>query len=254
MVTRLITFVFAAALCTCAVRADSLPDTVASVRASIVAVGTIMPTRQPPVQFAGTGFVVGSGRHVITNAHVLPARLDSQKREQLAVISGRGQGRVHRATVVGRDTRHDLALLSIDEGPLPAMALGQAERVREGALYAFTGYPIGPVLGLFPVTHRGIVSAISPIAIPQQSSQSLDLEMLRRLGKPFDVFQLDATAYPGNSGSPLYDPATGAVVGVINKVFVKESKEKILSLPSGITYAIPVTHVRALMQTHRVKP
>ena len=39
----------------------------------------------------------------------------------------------------------------------------------------------------------------------------------------FDAFQLDAIAYPGNSGSP-HEPATGQVVGVINSVFVKESK------------------------------
>lgn len=244
----------AAVLHAATARAATLPDTVDRVRPSIVAVGTIMPMRQPPVNFVGTGFVVGSGRHVVTNAHVLPARLDAQKRERLVVISGRGQGRAHGATVLGKDSRHDLAVLSFDEGPLPAMRLGQAESVREGALYAFTGYPIGPVLGLFPVTHRGIVSAVSPIAIPQVSGRVLDPEMLRRLGNPFNVFQLDATAYPGNSGSPLYDPATGAVVGVINKVFVKESKEKILALPSGITYAIPVTHVHDLLRKHGVSP
>ena len=55
-----------------------------------------------------------------------------------------------------------------------------------------------------------------------------------------EVFQLDATAYPGNSGSLLYDPETGEVVGIINKLFVKESKEVVLEKPSGITYAIPV--------------
>ena len=55
-----------------------------------------------------------------------------------------------------------------------------------------------------------------------------------------EIFQLDATAYPGNSGSLLYDPETGEVVGVINKVFVKESKEAFLEKPNGITYATPV--------------
>jgi S1-C subfamily serine protease len=55
---------------------------------------------------------------------------------------------------------------------------------------------------------------------------------------------LDATAYPGNSGSPLYIPETGEVVGVINKVFVKESREAVLEKPSGITYAIPVRYVK----------
>ena len=71
--------------------------------------------------------------------------------------------------------------------------------------------------------------------------------MVKRLRDPYDVFQLDATAYPGNSGSPLYEPRTGDVVGIINKVFVKETKENVLKDPSGITYAIPATHAEALM-------
>ena len=206
------------------------PATVARIKPSIVAVGTLVRTRQPPAQFKGTGFVVGKGRHVITNAHVVPARLDKAKKEVLTVISGRGRGRVHRATLVGKDdAARSRAAGHRRTRPLPAMSLGKAARVREGELYAFTGYPIGPVLGLFAVTHRGIVSAITPIAIPQISARTLNPEMIRRLRNPYDVFQLDATAYPGNSGSPLYDVATGEVVGVINKVFVKESKEKVLS-------------------------
>ena len=76
--------------------------------------------------------------------------------------------------------------------------------------------------------------------------------MIKQLRDPYDVFQLDATAYSGNSGSPLYDPETGEVVGVINKVFVKESKEAVLEKPSGITYAIPVRYVKELLRDARV--
>jgi len=64
---------------------------------------------------------------------------------------------------------------------------------------------------------------------------------------PFMVFQLDATAYPGNSGSPVYEPQTGRVIGVINSVFVKESRESILQKPSGISYAIPSAYVHSLL-------
>jgi S1-C subfamily serine protease len=62
------------------------------------------------------------------------------------------------------------------------------------------------------------------------------------------VFQLDATAFPGNSGSPLYDPDTGAVVGIINKVFVQETKENLLAKPSGISYAIPIRYALPLLK------
>ena len=63
----------------------------------------------------------------------------------------------------------------------------------------------------------------------------------------FPVLQLDATAYPGNSGSPVYDPESGDVLGIINMVFVKGTKEAALTQPSGITYAIPASHLQALL-------
>jgi S1-C subfamily serine protease len=70
--------------------------------------------------------------------------------------------------------------------------------------------------------------------------------MLDRLEKKFMIYQLDITAYPGNSGSPLYDAHSGEVVGILNKVFVKESKEKVLEKPSGISYAIPIKYLLQL--------
>ena len=70
--------------------------------------------------------------------------------------------------------------------------------------------------------------------------------MIKRLQNSFEVFQLAATAYPGNSGSPLYDAATGHVIGVINSIFIMESKETILQQPSGITYAIPISYAKEL--------
>jgi S1-C subfamily serine protease len=73
---------------------------------------------------------------------------------------------------------------------------------------------------------------------------------MRRLRNLFDAFQLDATAYPGNSGSPVYDPRTGRVVGVINSVVVKESKESVLEKPSGISYAIPAEYVKQLLKSN----
>jgi S1-C subfamily serine protease len=73
--------------------------------------------------------------------------------------------------------------------------------------------------------------------------------MIKQLKKSsYAVFQLDGTAYPGSSGSPLYDPETGVVYGVINMVFVKGLKEAALSQPSGITYAIPGNFVSDLLQ------
>ncbi len=232
------------------VQAAELADTVAKVKVSIVAVGTVQPTRRPSAKFQATGFVVGQGRYVVTNAHALPDFLDTPNKEMLAAFIGQGpQVEARPAKKIATDVEHDLALLEIDGAPLPTLQLGASRQVREGQAIAFTGFPLGVVLGLFPVTHTGIISAVSPVAIPVPAAGQLDATTIRRLkNAPYEVLQLDATAYPGNSGSPLYEPDTGRVIGVINKVFVRESKETLLEKPSGITYAIPVRYVQALLE------
>ncbi len=240
--------------------AASLPDVIDGIRPAVVGVGTAYPPRQPvrgqsPNRLIGTGFVVADGRTIVTNRHVIPDQLDRDNNQILAIFVGRGgQAMVHPATVVAEDPVHDLALLRITSGPLPVVRLGDSDSVREGASIAFTGYPIGAVLGLYPATHTGIVASITPVSHTAESSNQLSAAQVRRMRNPYDVFQLDATAYPGNSGSPVFDPATGRVIGVVNSVFVKESREAVLERPSGITYAIPARHVKALLDTAGLAP
>jgi S1-C subfamily serine protease len=232
---------------------NSLPSVVKQVKSSIVAVGTFMPKRSPRAEFRGTGFTILDGKIVVTNAHVLPNALKIENMEKLAVFSKQeGKDSLYFASVIAVDEEHDIALLRLTEGRLPPLKIS-VEKVQEGELYAFTGFPIGMVLGLYPVTHRGIVSAKSPVAIPAIKSRHINTKVMKRLRNPYFVYQLDATAYPGNSGSPLYHPSTGKVVGIINKVFVKETKENVLSKPSGITYAIPIVHVRNLLKEKQLQ-
>lgn len=231
--------------------ANSLPDTIDKIRPSIVAVGTFQPTGSPRQRFRGTGFVVGNGHLVVTNAHVLPDKLDERSNEQIAVFSGRGRkARFHPAKVLAKDAQHDLAVLYISQ-PLPALTLAPAKSVREGTEIALTGFPIGMALGLYPVTHRGIIAAVSPMAPPQLGSRNLTPKMIKAMRNPFDVLQLDATAYPGNSGSPVYEPSTGSVIGVVNSVLIKSTKESALENPTGISYAIPVKFVHDLVKKAR---
>ena len=103
------------------------------------------------------------------------------------------------------------------------------------------------MLGLYPVTHRGIISCVVPIAVPQGGTRALSSAQLKRLEHPFEVFQLDAVAYPGNSGSPVYELAHGEVVAILNSVLVKAAKESVLKDPSAIAFAIPVVHLKALL-------
>ncbi len=228
-----------------------LVDVLPRIKPSIVAVGTYQRTRSPAFQFRGTGFAIGNGQLIVTNAHVLPETVASDQFEALVVaVPGPGQtAAIRQVTRVASDRGHDLAVLRLEGGgPLPPLPLAGAERVLEGQSVAFTGFPIGNVLGMTPVTHRGIIAAITPIGIPQANARDLNPALVRRLATDaFRVYQLDATAYPGNSGSPLFDPESGEVIGVMNMVFVKSTKENVLTDPSGISYAIPVEYLLKLL-------
>ncbi len=229
-----------------------LQDLIPSIKPSIVAVGTYQPTRNPRFQFRGTGFVVGDGGLVATNRHVIPDSIDSAHLETLVVFpasTNPGGGAEHRdAKVVAADPEHDLVVLEIAGAPLRPLKLQAGGPGREGTSAAFTGFPLGGALGLVPVTHRALISAITPIAIPMGSSGQLDARLVRSLERtPFNVLQLDATAYPGNSGSPVYDEQSGEVLGILNMVFVKQSKDAAIGQPSGISFAIPIEHLRALL-------
>ncbi len=228
--------------------AAALTETIQQIKNSVVAVGTFQADRVPQSHFLGTGFAVGNGQIIATNAHVVSSALDAVHFETFAVFL-REQNNIKRFNVelMALDPVHDLALLKLTQGRLPPLTLSQ-KPVQEGQTIAFTGFPIGMVLGLYPVTHRGIISAITPVAIPTFNAKQLNAKIIRALKDPFTVYQLDATAYPGNSGSPVFDTDTGEVLGLINKVFVKETKESVLSNPSGITYAIPADYLKTLME------
>ena len=232
---------------------EGVADTIARVKRSVVAVGTFQRTRSPQFQFRGTGFVVGDGNTIVTNAHVLPESLNVEANESLAVLlpgASRETAQVREVRRRAVDPGSDLALLTLDGTPLPPLALRDSATVREGQEVLMTGFPLGPVLGPFAATHHGMIAAITPIAIPQGRAAQLNPALVRRLSSgSFAVFQLDATAYPGNSGSPIYDPATGEVLGIVNMVFVKGTKEAAITQPSGITYAVPASHLMALMKS-----
>lgn len=228
--------------------ADDISQVVSRIKPSVVGVGTFQRLRSPAIAFTGTGFVVGDGLTVITAAHVLAQPSDVAAQETLGIVVGSGDTPLFRAaTVAAIDREHDLAQLRLSGAPLPALQLGDSGAVREGQPLAFTGFPLGMALGLHHATHRAMVSAITPIAMAMLTARQLDARALTQLQKPpYMVFQLDGTAYPGNSGSPLFDPVTGYVVGVVNMVFVKGVKEAAISSPSGITYAIPANFIRDL--------
>jgi S1-C subfamily serine protease len=241
--------IFIAVFAAWSAHAGDLVDVIRQVKPATVAIGTFQQTRSPAADFRGTGFVVGDGLSVITNAHVLPPALNSEQKEMLGIITGEGAAPMFRAaTVAAIDREHDLAHLRISGTPLPVLKLQDSDKVEEGQMLAFTGFPLGMLLGMRHVTHRAMLSAVTPMSMPALNARQLDAKTIAQIQRsPFMIFQLDATAYPGNSGSPLFDSSTGGVVGIINMVYVKGVKENAISSPSGIAYAIPSKYISHLL-------
>jgi len=233
-----------------------MPSAIAKVRPSVVIVGTFKNTNSPRFGLRGTGFVVGNGNLVITNAHVLVPAAEEDAESALVIQIRVGQNALQMRPVVVLDVDkvHDLALLRFDGPAVPALNVRDSTSVREGQSIAFMGFPIGGALGFSPVTHRGMVSSITLAALPTPTAQNLNEKTIRSLRGEgsFNIFQLDGTAYPGNSGGPLFDPDTGEVLGVVNMVFIKGTRESALTHPSGISYAIPSGFVLQLLQRAKV--
>ncbi|GAC1406888.1 MAG: hypothetical protein NVSMB6_03780 [Burkholderiaceae bacterium] len=230
--------------------AGDMVQTIVAVKPAVVAIATTQKLRSPATVFFGTGFAVGDGLTIVTNAHVVITNMDSEKNGALGVLVGAGQASEFRlARVAAMDREHDLAILKINGAPLPSLQLASTEVV-EGQLVAFTGFPLGMMLGYHHATHRAMVSAITPVLQPAISSKGLDAKTITQLQRSaYKIIQLDGTAYPGNSGSPVYEPTSGLVYGIVNMVYVKGLKESAISQPSGITYAIPSAYILDLLAT-----
>jgi len=231
----------------------ALPEALARVKPSVVAVGTFQKLRNPGFIFRGTGFAVNDGTLIATNAHVVPEALQANETMMVLVhVPGATEPQSREAKTVAINREHDLALLRITGARLPAVTFGDSEAVRDGQSIAFTGFPIGNSLGFYPVTHGGIIASHSPIAVPATTTGQLDPRVVRSLkAGTFVLFQLDTTAYPGHSGSPLYDAESGEVIGIVNMGFLKGTKDSAIGQPSGISFAVPVRYLLELLRESR---
>lgn len=235
---------------------NNLASTIKKVEPSVVGVGVLTPIEGNRIELRGTGFVFGGGRYIATNYHVVEEELSIDKLQYRVIFSGKGRDfSLHKVKTVDFDPIVDLAILEIIDKSVSLpnkFKLGNDKLKEAGTPIAFTGFPIGAVLGLYPATHKGIVAAVTPNSTPARSSSSLTPSLIEQLKRSFSVYQLDATAFPGNSGSAMYIESSGEVIGIINKVIVQGAKEYALSAPSGITYAIPVKHLRNLAARNNI--
>lgn len=237
------------------------PDVIRAIRSSIVGIGMVSPTASPAFSLLATGFAVGDGRWIVTNAHTVPTALDHSKNEQLAIFQFQqapGEPLPHLTARIAElrqvDRERDIALLQIQGAPIPALNLRHKNGfLPEGSLVLFSGFALGQNFGNALTTHRGMVAAISPSTRSIPRAEGLNAEAVRAMrNAPFMIYQLDATAFPGHSGSPMIDPETREVVGIISGGYVKRSRETAvqaaISQPTSITYAVPIQYVSELLQ------
>ena len=172
-----------------------------------------------PQQGQGSGFVLDKEGHILTNYHVVAgANRNSGVEVQLSNKSR------YKATVVGSDKTHDLALLKIDATGLQPVTLADSTQLNVGQKV----YAIGNPFGLSGTMTRGIISAIRPI----RSEDGAPIE---------DAIQTDAAINPGNSGGPLLN-SSGEVIG-INTMIASNGADQ----SSGIGFAIPINTAKAVL-------
>lgn len=176
-------------------------------------------------QAAGTGMVLSSGGEVLTNAHVVAGASS-------ITITRYGTTRELPARLVGVSRSDDLALIQI-EGVrnLPTVRLGSSAKTPVGASVVAVGNALGLSAGT-PTATEGIISAEGRSVTTNEAGRSVTLD---------NLFQTDAAINPGNSGGPLFNSA-GAVIGVNTAV---------ASAAQGIGFAIPIDHVKALLDQLR---
>lgn len=241
-------FVLRAGSAAHAANEDLFPAVIAAARPSVVAVGSYSAKDAPSVAYAGTGFVVGDGRTVATNAHVIEAVRRRDRLGQLQVFFPDASPLAGRpATVLAEDRFHDVALLRFEGAAATPLRLDPQSVPEQGSAVGVLGYPIGVQLGLVPAAHKGVIAAVVPAVLPLPRGARLTPELAEAIRRPYDLYQLDLLVFPGNSGSPLVDAIDGRVVGIINKTLASRTREHLLSEPSGISYAVPIRWVNELL-------
>jgi S1-C subfamily serine protease len=168
-----------------------------------------------PEEGQGSGFIIDKAGHVLTNYHVI-----AEARQVEVVLHNR---KSYKATIVGTDRSHDLAVLQIKAPDLQPMTLGDSTHLQVGQKV----YAIGNPFGLAGTLTRGIVSSIRSVQEPDGTA--ID-----------EAIQTDAAINPGNSGGPLLN-LHGEVIG-INTLIASNSGQS-----AGIGFAIPINTAKAVL-------
>jgi S1-C subfamily serine protease len=168
-----------------------------------------------PQEGQGSGFIIDKDGHVLTNYHVI-----AEARQVEVTLHNRKK---FRATIVGTDRSHDLAIVQIKAPDLTPMVLGDSKNLQVGQKV----YAIGNPFGLAGTLTSGIVSSIRSV----QEPNGINID---------EAIQTDAAINPGNSGGPLLN-SHGEVIG-INTMIASSVGQN-----AGIGFAIPINTAKAVL-------
>lgn len=168
-----------------------------------------------PQEGQGSGFIIDHDGHVLTNYHVI-----ADARQVEVTLHNRKK---YRATIVGTDRSHDLAVIQIKVPELTPMVLGDSKNLQVGQKV----YAIGNPFGLAGTLTSGIVSSIRSV----QEPNGINID---------EAIQTDAAINPGNSGGPLLN-SHGEVIG-INTMIASSVGQN-----AGIGFAIPINTAKAVL-------
>lgn len=161
-------------------------------------------SKEDPSRGVGSGFILSADGLVMTNAHVVDGA-----DEVMVTLTDK---REFKAKIIGADKRSDVALIKIEASGLPAVKLGDVNRLKVGEWVVAIGSPFG----LESTVTAGIVSAKQ-----------------RDTGDYLSLIQTDVAINPGNSGGPLIN-MRGEVVGINSQIYSRSGGFM------GISFAIPI--------------
>jgi S1-C subfamily serine protease len=175
--------------------------------------------RVVPQEGTGSGFVIDTEGHIVTNYHVIEGA------EELLVTLANGQ--VYEVQVIGTDAANDLAVIRIDAGDdlPPPLPMADSDQLRVGRFVVAIGNPFG----LEQTLTTGVVSALGRVIESPEDDRFIG-----------EVIQTDAAINPGNSGGPLLN-LDGEVIGV-NSQIVSTSGSS-----SGVGFAVSSNTVQRVV-------
>jgi S1-C subfamily serine protease len=204
---------------------ESIINAVESVSKSVVNIASVRMMQDQlfrvfPVQGVGSGIVIDTRGHILTNNHVIDGT------DRLRVTFG--DSKQVNAKAVGKDEETDLAVVraeldtnSNDEITLQPANFGNSEELKVGQIVMALGNPFGLTGG--PTVTAGIISSLN-------RNVQFDNGIL-------ELVQTDAAINPGNSGGPLIN--TNGEVVAINTAKIPYGQ--------GIGFAVPINTVKSVL-------